>query len=187
MADNVPLGPGLSLDEAMQRLIKGNERFLRGESRFPRYQKDILANLSKGQKPYATILGCSDSRVPPELIFDAAFGEPSSCGSLATRPQQRSWEAFNMQELTFTHRFSWFWGTKDAARSMQLWKRSSKVSSNALQFKFWWTALFLGCRTLIHNSHRKTVLPWPLKPTFAGQFNDCGKHRRGWSDSQMGE
>ncbi len=43
--------------------------------RFPRYQKDILVNLAKGQKPYATILGCSDSRVPPELIFDAAFGE----------------------------------------------------------------------------------------------------------------
>jgi carbonic anhydrase len=34
-----------------------------------------LAALAKGQKPYATILGCSDSRVPPELIFDAGLGE----------------------------------------------------------------------------------------------------------------
>ena len=38
-------------------------------------QKEILADLLKGQHPYATILCCSDSRVPPELIFDAGFGE----------------------------------------------------------------------------------------------------------------
>ena len=38
-------------------------------------QKEILADLAKGQRPYATILGCSDSRVPPELVFDASFGE----------------------------------------------------------------------------------------------------------------
>jgi carbonic anhydrase len=35
----------------------------------------VLANLAKGQKPYAAIIGCSDSRVPPELLFDAGFGE----------------------------------------------------------------------------------------------------------------
>ena len=62
-------------DEALQRLIDGNRRFLRGEARFPTVQKDILADLAQGQRPYATILGCSDSRVPPELIFDAGFGE----------------------------------------------------------------------------------------------------------------
>ena len=71
MVSSEPQGPGMSADEVMQRLIGGNERFLRGETRFPRYQKDILVNLAKGQKPYAPILGCSDSRVPPELIFDA--------------------------------------------------------------------------------------------------------------------
>jgi carbonic anhydrase len=43
--------------------------------RFPTVQKEILADLAKGQHPYATILSCSDSRVPPELIFDAGFGE----------------------------------------------------------------------------------------------------------------
>ena len=67
--------PVLTADEALQRLIKGNLRFLRGEARFPTVQKEILANLAQGQRPYATILGCSDSRVPPELIFDAGFGE----------------------------------------------------------------------------------------------------------------
>jgi carbonic anhydrase len=38
-------------------------------------QREILAELAKDQHPYVTILGCSDSRVPPELIFDAGFGE----------------------------------------------------------------------------------------------------------------
>jgi len=75
MTDTEPHGPGLSADEALQRLIEGNDRFLRGETHFPRFQKEVLANLAKGQKPYTTILGCSDSRVPPELIFDASFGE----------------------------------------------------------------------------------------------------------------
>ena len=46
-----------------------------GQARFPTVQKEILAELAQGQQPYATVLGCSDSRVPPELVFDAGFGE----------------------------------------------------------------------------------------------------------------
>jgi carbonic anhydrase len=65
----------LTADQALARLIAGNERFVRGEARFPTVQKEILAAMAAGQSPYATILGCSDSRVPPELIFDAGFGE----------------------------------------------------------------------------------------------------------------
>src|SRR6188768_638567 len=64
-----------SADEALRRLKAGNERFLAGTPRFPTDQKEILADLAKGQHPYATILSCSDSRVPPELLFDAGFGE----------------------------------------------------------------------------------------------------------------
>src|SRR3954464_11392487 len=67
--------PTYTADEALARLIEGNNRFVRGEARFPTVQKELLAALAKGQRPYATILGCSDSRVPPELIFDAGFGE----------------------------------------------------------------------------------------------------------------
>lgn len=62
-------------DEALARLIAGNARFMCGEARFPTVQKEVLAELARGQRPYATILGCSDSRVPPELVFDAGFGE----------------------------------------------------------------------------------------------------------------
>src|SRR4051794_8155226 len=65
----------MTADEALLRLKLGNERFVAGEARFPTVQKEVLAKLAKGQQPYATILGCSDSRVPPELIFDAGFGE----------------------------------------------------------------------------------------------------------------
>src|SRR6516162_6381233 len=67
--------PAISAEPPLQRLIEGNERFLRGEARFPTVCKETLADLARGQHPYATILGCSDSRVPPELLFDANFGE----------------------------------------------------------------------------------------------------------------
>jgi len=68
-------GPSLTADEALARLIEGNARFVAGEAKFPTVQKEVLADLAKGQRPYATIIGCSDSRVPPELVFDSSFGE----------------------------------------------------------------------------------------------------------------
>ncbi|HSP20472.1 MAG TPA: carbonic anhydrase [Myxococcaceae bacterium] len=62
-------------DEALERLRAGNARFLRGEGRFPTARKKVLAALAHQQHPYVTLLGCSDSRVPPEILFDAGFGE----------------------------------------------------------------------------------------------------------------
>ena len=62
-------------DEALSRLMEGNARFLRGKPRFTQAPIEILADLIEGQHPFAVILGCSDSRVPPELIFDAKFGD----------------------------------------------------------------------------------------------------------------
>ena len=67
--------PHYTAERGLARLKEGNERFANGQARFPTVQKDVLAELAKGQQPYATILGCSDSRVPPELVFDAGFGE----------------------------------------------------------------------------------------------------------------
>src|SRR5512136_620867 len=65
----------ISAEEALQRLKDGNERFLRGEAHLPGLTRETLAELARGQHPFATILGCSDSRVPPEWIFDAGLGE----------------------------------------------------------------------------------------------------------------
>jgi carbonic anhydrase len=67
--------PLRSAKAGLRKLIEGNERFMCGQAHFPTACKETLAALAKGQHPYATILGCSDSRVPPELIFDADFGE----------------------------------------------------------------------------------------------------------------
>jgi carbonic anhydrase len=65
----------ISADEALQRLKDGNERFLRGEGHPTAPIQETLRGLQFSQQPYATILGCSDSRVPPEIIFDCGLGE----------------------------------------------------------------------------------------------------------------
>jgi carbonic anhydrase len=67
--------PTTSADEALRRLVAGNERFMRGDIHDKGLLRETLADLAESQRPYATILGCSDSRVPPELIFDAGLGE----------------------------------------------------------------------------------------------------------------
>ena len=55
-------------------LMKGNKRFMAGNHTPANYSKSRL-DLVKGQKPLAIVLGCSDSRVPPELVFDKNLGE----------------------------------------------------------------------------------------------------------------
>jgi len=71
MVDTEEISPA----DALARLMDGNARFVRGESRHSRATPEVLADLAEGQRPYATVLGCSDSRVSPELLFDAGFGE----------------------------------------------------------------------------------------------------------------
>jgi len=67
--------PGPSAEEALALLISGNRRFLQGKMRTLAFRRETMAELAQAQRPYATILGCSDSRVAPELIFDASLGE----------------------------------------------------------------------------------------------------------------
>jgi carbonic anhydrase len=68
-------GPRISADEALKRLLDGNQRFLRGDTRTSAFHRETKSDLAKAQQPFATILGCSDSRVAPELLFDVGFGE----------------------------------------------------------------------------------------------------------------
>jgi carbonic anhydrase len=66
----------VSPDKAMQNLKEGNERFVSGKSSHPRMDAARVIETSKnGQHPFATILTCSDSRVPAELIFDQGIGD----------------------------------------------------------------------------------------------------------------
>jgi len=62
-------------DEALVRLKNGNRRFMDDKPIHAHENASWRSLLVEGQKPYATILGCSDSRVPPELIFDVGFGD----------------------------------------------------------------------------------------------------------------
>jgi len=62
-------------DEALVRLKEGNKRFAEGKTRHAHEGADWRKQLVAGQKPFATILGCSDSRVPIELVFDQGFGD----------------------------------------------------------------------------------------------------------------
>jgi len=59
---------------ALQMLKDGNERYLNGELVERRDYKEARAALVNGQKPFAVILTCSDSRVPPEIFFDQKLG-----------------------------------------------------------------------------------------------------------------
>jgi len=67
-------GPATSA-EALQRLVEGNERFAAGRSQHPRQTPDTRADLAAGQRPFAVIVSCSDSRVGPEVIFDQGLGD----------------------------------------------------------------------------------------------------------------
>lgn len=62
-------------DEAMARLKNGNQRFMDEKPRHAHEKASWRNLLVESQKPFATVLGCSDSRVPPELIFDVGFGD----------------------------------------------------------------------------------------------------------------
>jgi carbonic anhydrase len=61
--------------EAPERLKAGNARFADGRTRHAYEGADWRKHLVGGQNPVATVLGCSDSRVPPELVFDQGFGD----------------------------------------------------------------------------------------------------------------
>jgi len=61
--------------EAWRMLREGNERFARNMSLRPHSDLERRIELSKSQHPFAIVLSCSDSRLPPELIFDAGLGD----------------------------------------------------------------------------------------------------------------
>lgn len=65
----------LTAAAALERLLAGNARHVAGDSRHPHQDPRWCSSLAAGQHPVAAVVGCSDSRVPPELVFDQGFGD----------------------------------------------------------------------------------------------------------------
>jgi len=71
-----PGGPGLSADEALKLLKDGNARYVEGKAQHPNQTRERRAlTAGQGQKPFASVLSCSDSRAPVEILFDRGVGD----------------------------------------------------------------------------------------------------------------
>ena len=62
-------------DSVLARLLEGNQRFVSGQLAHPGRTPGRLCGLGEGQAPLAIIVGCADSRVSPELVFDQGVGD----------------------------------------------------------------------------------------------------------------
>jgi carbonic anhydrase len=70
-----PDQPIVPLAEAISRLKDGNARYTNGHQQHPRQSTKERAELTKSQHPFAIVVGCADSRVPPEIVFDQGLGD----------------------------------------------------------------------------------------------------------------
>jgi len=61
--------------KAWQEMVRGNERFVRGEPAHPRQDVERREEVATGQAPSAALFGCSDSRLSAEIIFDKGIGD----------------------------------------------------------------------------------------------------------------
>jgi carbonic anhydrase len=66
---------GTAPDEALKKLIEGNSRYVGAKPVHPDQTASVREETAKGQKPFAIVVTCSDSRVPPEIIFDQGLGD----------------------------------------------------------------------------------------------------------------
>ena len=75
MCKNQPASAPSTPQEALAELIAGNERYASEKSIYPRSSMDRVAQTAPHQAPFAAVVGCSDSRVPVELLFDQGIGD----------------------------------------------------------------------------------------------------------------
>ena len=68
-------GPSRPPDDVLNALLEGNKRFVAGQAAGPRRRPEDFLAVAEGQRPGAVVVGCSDSRVPPELVFDQGVGD----------------------------------------------------------------------------------------------------------------
>jgi len=65
----------MDAEQALERLIDGNARFAASSAEGPNRDPERRRSLVAGQAPWAMVVSCADSRVPPELLFDVGLGE----------------------------------------------------------------------------------------------------------------
>ena len=65
----------LTADQILEKLMRGNQRYVAHKLRHPHQTGLQMEEVAAGQHPIAIILGCADSRVPPEIIFDQGLGD----------------------------------------------------------------------------------------------------------------
>ena len=70
-----PEQPAVAPAEAIAKLKEGNGRYTNGKLQHPGQTTERRAELTKDQHPFAVIVSCSDSRVPPEIVFDQGLGD----------------------------------------------------------------------------------------------------------------
>ncbi len=63
------------IDQNLKKLLDGNKRFASSRAKHPRQGQRRRQEAVKGQKPFAVVVGCSDSRIPPEILFDQGIGD----------------------------------------------------------------------------------------------------------------
>ncbi len=68
-------GTEMTADQALNALMEGNARFVSGNVCHPNQNDESLAKAVSGQQPFAVIVSCSDSRAPPEILFDQGIGD----------------------------------------------------------------------------------------------------------------
>ncbi|MEH1842646.1 MAG: carbonic anhydrase [Nostoc sp.] len=93
--NKAPAEDDITPDKAFQELLEGNERFVKAKRRNPHQTHSRLVEVAKGQKPFASVLGCADSRVPSEIVFDQGLGDLFVCrvaGNIATKEEIGSLE-----------------------------------------------------------------------------------------------
>ncbi len=69
-AENMP-----TPDEALEKLMSGSQRYVAGKVVHPNQDAARREALGSGQSPFAIVLGCADSRVPPAILFDQGLGD----------------------------------------------------------------------------------------------------------------
>ena len=75
LAESEPAKPGMAPDEALATLKKGNAEFVTDAPFRAAEDRKRRLEIAKAQHPFAILVGCSDSRVPPELLFGRGLGE----------------------------------------------------------------------------------------------------------------